>query len=105
VRRAVQLGIVDACDEQPYIDLRLGRRAIEPIAAGLGLAVDTLRRRVERIDTRIADALAAGMLTELASPRVRDDLARKAQQRQHIRASRNVQPGAAAAAPTARAAA
>src|SRR3954453_3503102 len=62
VRRAVELGIVDAEDEQPYIDLRLGRRAVEPIARRLGLSVDTLRRRVERIDERIADALAEGML-------------------------------------------
>jgi hypothetical protein len=92
VRRAVQLGIIDACDEQPYIDLRLGRRAVEPIAARLGIAVDTLRRRVERIDERIADALAEGMLTEVTSPRTRDDLARKAKQREHIRAGRNARP-------------
>ncbi|MGC9668464.1 hypothetical protein ACNTMW_18150 [Planosporangium sp. 12N6] len=89
VRRAVKLGIIDPGDEQPYIDLRLGRRAIEPIAARLGLEVDTLRRRVERIDTRIADALAAGLLTEVTSPRVRTDLARAAQRRRHIRAGRS----------------
>jgi hypothetical protein len=88
VRRAVELGIVDACDERPYIDLRLGHRAIEPIAARLGLEVDTLRRRVERIDTRIAEALAAGLLSEVASPQVRQDLAEAAQRRQRIRASR-----------------
>jgi hypothetical protein len=88
VHRAVELGIVDPGDEQPYIDLRLGRRAIEPIAARLGITVDTLRRRVERIDIRIADALAAGLLTEVTSPRVRQDLARAAQRRQHIRAGR-----------------
>jgi DNA-directed RNA polymerase specialized sigma24 family protein len=96
VRRAVELGIVDACDEQPYIDLRLGRRAVEPIAARLGIAVDTLRQRVKRIDERIADALAEGVLTEVTSPRTRDELARKARQRQHIRAGRNAQLGAAA---------
>ncbi|MEU1964826.1 hypothetical protein ABZ541_00075 [Micromonospora sediminicola] len=88
VRRAVELGIVDECDEQPYIDVRLGHRAIEPIAARLGVEVDTLRRRVERIDIRIADALAAGMLTEVTSPRVREDLAAAAERRQHIRAAR-----------------
>jgi hypothetical protein len=101
VRRAVLLGIVDAEDEQPYIDLRLGRRAVEPIARRLGLSVDTLRRRVERIDQRIADALAEGMLTEVTSPRTRDDLARKAQQRQRIRAGRNADPRSAAASPPA----
>jgi hypothetical protein len=105
VRRAVLLGIVDACDEQPYIDLRLGRRAVEPIAARLGIATDTLRRRVERIDERIAHALAAGMLTEVTSPQARDDLAREAQRRQHIRASRNTRTSMTAAPQAALAAA
>ncbi|WP_435090647.1 hypothetical protein [Micromonospora aurantiaca (nom. illeg.)] len=45
---------------------------IEPIAARLDVQVDTLRRRVERIDIRIAEALAAGLLTEVTSPRVRE---------------------------------
>ncbi|WP_326564417.1 hypothetical protein [Micromonospora peucetia] len=99
VRRAVELGIVDGCDEQPYIDLRLGRRAIEPIAALVGLEVDTLRRRVERIDNRIAEALAAGVLTEVTSPRVREDLAAAAERRQRIRAARGggARPAAAQA--------
>jgi hypothetical protein len=88
VRRAVELGIVDPGDEQAYIDLRLGRRAVEPIAARLGLAVDTLRRRVERIDTRIADALESGLLSEATSPRTRDELEREAQRRRNIRAGR-----------------
>lgn len=94
VRRAVELGIIDACDEQPYIDLRLGRRAIEPIAARLGLQVDTLRRRVERIDTRIAEALVAGLLTDVASAEVRHELTRAAQRRQSIRAGRADAPPA-----------
>jgi DNA-directed RNA polymerase specialized sigma24 family protein len=88
VRRAVQLGIVDADDEQPYIDLRLGRRAVEPIAARLGLPADTLRRRVQRIDTRIAQALCAGMLTDVTSPKTRKALAEAATTRQRIRAAR-----------------
>jgi hypothetical protein len=96
VRRAVELGIVDEGDEQPYIDLRLGQRAIEPIAARLGLEVDTLRRRVARIDIRIAEALAAGFLTEVISLRVREDLAAAAERRQRIRAARggSVRPAA-----------
>ncbi|MGK5680170.1 hypothetical protein [Actinoplanes sp. URMC 104] len=88
VRRAVQLGIVDACDEQPYIDLRLGHRAIEPIAARLGLHVDALRRRAERIDARIAEAVSDGSLTETTSPQLQAHWAQKAQQRQRIRAGR-----------------
>ena len=101
VRRAVLLGIVDAEDEQPYIDLRLGRRAVEPIARRLGLSVDTLRRRVERIDQRITGALADGMLTDVTSPRTRDDLARRARQRRLIRAGRNAQSRSAPAPPPA----
>jgi hypothetical protein len=88
VRRAVELGIVDACDEQPYIDLRLGNRAIEPIAARLGLQVDTLRRRIGRIDTRIAEAVSDGMLEEATSPQLREKLEKRAEQRTRIRAGR-----------------
>ncbi len=88
VRRAVQLRLIDAADEQPYIDVRLGRRAIEPIAAGLGISVDTLRRRLERIDTRVADALTAGLLTGQASPQVRRRLTAAARKRESIRAGR-----------------
>ncbi|GAA3914015.1 hypothetical protein [Actinoplanes auranticolor] len=88
VRRAVELGIIDPADEQAYIDLRLGRRAVEPIAARLGLEVDTLRRRVDRIDTRIAEALDSGLLSAAASPRTRNKLHREAQRRRKIRASR-----------------
>ena len=88
VRRAVELGIVDACDEEAYIDLRLGNRAIEPIAARLGLQVDTLRRRVERIDVRIAEAVSNGMLAETASPQQREKLKKRAEQRAQIRAGR-----------------
>ena len=94
VRRAVELGIIDPGDEQAYIDLRLGRRAVEPIAARLGLEVDTLRRRVERIDTRIAEALASGLLSEAASPHTRDQLDREAKRRRNIRASRAGAPPA-----------
>ena len=63
VRRAVHLGLLDAGDEQPYIDVRLGRRAVEPIAAGRGVTVDALRMRLRRIDDRITAALASGLLT------------------------------------------
>jgi hypothetical protein len=88
VRRAVELGIIDPGDEQAYIDLRLGRRAVEPIAARLGLQVDTLRRRVERIDARIAEALESGLLSEAASPHSREHLDREAKRRRNIRAGR-----------------
>jgi hypothetical protein len=81
VQRAVGLGLLDACDEQPYIDVRLGRRAIEPIAARLGITVDALRMRLGRIDDRIADALASGLLTGVASPQAAHENAAKAQHR------------------------
>ena len=88
VRRAVELGIIDSGDEQAYIDLRLGRRAVEPIAARLGLQIDTLRRRVERIDHRIAEALKSGLLSEAASPHTREELDHEAKRRHNIRAGR-----------------
>ncbi|MBM0255843.1 hypothetical protein [Micromonospora sp. 4G55] len=87
VRRAVGLGILDVCDEQPYIDVRLGRRAVEPIAAGLGITVDALRMRLGRIDTRIAEALATGLLTGVASPQAADALAAQAERRTALRAA------------------
>lgn len=90
VRRAVGLGILDEDDEQPYIDVRLGRRAIEPIAARLGITVDALRMRLGRIDARIAEALASGLLTGIASPRTTEHLAVQAEHRAATRAGRAV---------------
>ncbi|GAA4574350.1 hypothetical protein GCM10023176_41230 [Micromonospora coerulea] len=78
VQRAVGLGILDREDEQPYIDVRLGRRAIEPVAARLGITVDALRMRLGRIDTRLADALAKGLLTGVTSQQAADELAYQA---------------------------
>lgn len=88
VQRAVGLGLLDACDEQPYIDLRLGRRAIEPIAASMGITVDALRMRARRIDERIARALASGLLTGVASPQAAKRLAASTKHRANTRAAR-----------------
>ncbi len=87
VQRAVGLGLLDACDEQPYIDLRLGRRAIEPIAAAMGVTVDALRMRVRRIDERVARALANGLLTGVPSPQAAAELAASAAHRGRTRAA------------------
>lgn len=87
VRRAVGLGIIDPDDEQAYIDVRLGRRAIEPIAAHLGVTVDALRMRLARIDTRITDALASGDLTGTTSPQARQEIAARARHRAATRAA------------------
>jgi hypothetical protein len=92
VRRAVELGIVDACDEQPYIELRLGHRAIEPIAARLGIAAVTLRRRIQRIDVRIAEAVSDGMLSDVISPQAREHWVLQAEQRRRIRDGRRHAP-------------
>ena len=73
-------------DERPYIDVRLGRRAVEPIAARLGITVDALRMRLGRIDTRLADALAEGLLTGVASPHT---TVRHAAQARHRAATRH----------------
>ncbi|MET7951041.1 hypothetical protein [Micromonospora sp. NPDC005324] len=87
INRAVRLGILDADDEQSYIDVRLGRRAIEPIAALRGLSTDALRMRLGRIDTRIAEALASGLLTGTASPQAAKALAAQAERRSKLRAA------------------
>ncbi|MEV4511523.1 hypothetical protein AB0K00_21425 [Dactylosporangium sp. NPDC049525] len=86
VQRAVALGLLDACDEEPYIDTRLGKRAIEPIAVRLGVTVDALRMRLNRIDERIAAALAEGLLTGATSPEAEQELAKQAAHRQRTRA-------------------
>ncbi|MGS2620107.1 hypothetical protein ACVCAH_37425 [Micromonospora sp. LZ34] len=85
VQRAVGLGILDQEDEQPYIDIRLGRRAIEPVAARLGITLDALRMRLGRIDTRLADALAKGLLTGVTSQQTADELAHEAVHRSATR--------------------
>ncbi|WP_375155123.1 hypothetical protein [Micromonospora sp. 4G55] len=59
VRRAARLGLLEHTDLEAYIDLRLGGRAIEPIAARLGVSVDALRKRMNGIDARLADASPA----------------------------------------------
>ena len=102
VRRAVGLGILDPIDEEPYIDVRLGRRALEPIAARLGITADALRMRLRRIDTRIADALARGLLTGVAALQAADELEAEARRRVALR--RACERRAAAGAATARAA-
>ncbi|MET8197995.1 hypothetical protein [Micromonospora taraxaci] len=93
IRRAVTLGILDPEDEQPYIDVRLGRRAIEPIAANNGVSADALRMRLSRIDSRIAEALRDGLLTGVASPETTARLRQRAEQRSRRRAGRNAAAG------------
>jgi DNA-directed RNA polymerase specialized sigma24 family protein len=88
VRRAVRLGVLEPDDEQPYIDVRLGRRAIEPVAERLGITVDALRMRLGRIDTRIAQALADGLLTGVTSSQAAQCLAAQARHRSASRAGR-----------------
>ncbi|MFC8845806.1 MULTISPECIES: hypothetical protein [unclassified Micromonospora] len=88
VRRAVTLGVLDPEDEQAYIDVRLGHRAIEPVADANGVSVDALRMRLSRIDSRIAEALAEGLLTGVVSPQTLTRLRLRAGQRGQRRAGR-----------------
>ncbi|MFC4148021.1 hypothetical protein ACFO0M_17335 [Micromonospora mangrovi] len=98
VRRAARLGLLEHTDLDPYIDLRLGRRAIEPIAARLGITVDALRKRMNGIDERIADALAKGLLTSVVSPAARAQLQNQAVHRERTRAGRATTTSGPAAA-------
>ncbi len=99
VRRAVVLGIVDHVDEQPYIDVRLDRRPPEAVAAVLGITADALRMRLGRIDARLVQALAEGVLTGTPSPQATQKLAGKAHHRLRTRAARATIIGVPAAAP------
>ncbi|MFI6132708.1 hypothetical protein [Micromonospora sp. NPDC051141] len=88
VNRAVRLGVIDAEDEFPWIEVRLGRKSVENVAAGLGITAAAMRMRLGRIDTRIAEALASGVLTGVASPQAALNLAAQASRRANLRAAR-----------------
>ncbi|MFI7209506.1 hypothetical protein [Micromonospora aurantiaca (nom. illeg.)] len=88
VRRAGTLQVIDEADVQPWIEIRLGRRAPEPIAARLGVTVDALRMRLARADERLARAVADGSLTEIVSTETVARTADQAKRRTSIRASR-----------------
>jgi hypothetical protein len=77
VYRAQALGLIDAEDVEPYIEIRLGRRTPGLVAEASCVDVDVLRMRLNRADTRIAWALSAGILTGTPSPEVRAELARR----------------------------
>jgi hypothetical protein len=87
VERASTLRLIDDEDTQSYIDVRLGRRAIEPIAVRRGLSVDALRMRLMRADLRIAEALADGQLTGTVSRDAVEKLDRRADHRRAVRAA------------------
>ncbi|MDZ5447936.1 hypothetical protein U2F26_35500 [Micromonospora sp. 4G57] len=94
VRRAARLGLIEHTDLDPYIDLRLGHRSIEPIAARLGITVDALRKRMNGIDERLADALAKGLLTSVVSPKARAYLQNQSVHRTRTRTGRvTTRPG------------
>lgn len=88
VQRATVIGVIDPADEQPYIDVRLAGKPIEPIADRLGISVDALRMRLDRIDTRLATALAVGALSDTVSPQTAQAMMVAAQRRTNIRAGR-----------------
>jgi hypothetical protein len=88
VRRAGMLRIIDEADVRPWIEIRLGRRSPEPIAARLGITVDALRMRLARADERLARAVADGSLTEITATEVVARTAAAAKRRTSIRAGR-----------------
>ncbi|MGC4804993.1 hypothetical protein [Micromonospora sp. DT233] len=94
VRRAGTMRVIDEADVQPWIEVRLGRRAPEPIAARLGITVDALRMRLARADERLARAVADGSLTEVTSIEVVKRSAGQAARRSSIRAGRARGPAA-----------
>lgn len=95
VRRAVALGLVDEVDEQPYIDVRLGQKAIELIAVDLGVTADALRMRLGRIDARLADALRDGVLTGAVSAEAVQRITAEADRRTALRTAVHTGPAGA----------
>ena len=88
VHRAQSLGLIDGDDVPAYIEVRLGRRAIEPIAAQRGMSVDMLRMRLRRADDRLADALATGLLSGVVCVEAAEAIAARSVQRAKIRAGK-----------------
>lgn len=77
VSRAADLGLINPDDEEPFITVRLGGKAIEPVAERLGITVDCLRMRLERAGARLAVALAKGQLTGTPMPEAASEIAGK----------------------------
>ncbi|PZG12492.1 hypothetical protein C1I95_25660 [Micromonospora craterilacus] len=97
VLRAATIKIINEEDMQPWIEVRLGHRAPEPIAARLGISTDTLRMRLARADAQLADALAKGYLADLTPPE-EEETAKRAKHRAATRAGRAAGKVAPAAA-------
>jgi hypothetical protein len=70
----------------PWIEIRLGRRAPEPIAARLGVNVDALRMQLARADERLVAALERASLSDLVSHEAGKELAGRAHPRDRSRA-------------------
>lgn len=68
VHRAALLGVIADADVEPFIEVRVAGRAIEPVAERLHVTVDCLRMRLVRAGERLAEALAAGELTAAPVP-------------------------------------
>ncbi|MDG4795065.1 hypothetical protein [Micromonospora sp. WMMD1082] len=85
VHRAVTLNVINEVDMQPWIEVRLGRRAPEPIATRLGISTDALRMRLARADADLARAVTEGTLSALTHT---DQAATKAKRSASIRAGK-----------------
>ncbi|TQS42820.1 hypothetical protein [Cryptosporangium phraense] len=88
VARAVALELVDEGDAEAWIDTRLALRDPVPLAAARRITVDALRMRLNRVDQRLAAALADGLLTGVASAEARAQLKKAAAHRTATRATR-----------------
>jgi hypothetical protein len=68
VHRAAQLGAISDADVDPFIEVRVAGRDIRVAAARLRVTVECLRMRLLRAGERLAEALAAGLLTDTPVP-------------------------------------
>ncbi|GIM90139.1 hypothetical protein [Paractinoplanes toevensis] len=87
IERAATLGLIDDEDVQPWIDTRLARHSVPRVAQGLGLPADLLRMRLARADSRIGEAVLAGLLSGSVSSETVTRLSERASRRGNIRAA------------------
>ncbi len=85
VARAAALGVIDTQDAELFIEVRLARRAVEPLAAAAGLSADAVRMRVARAGARLADAVSCGLLSGVVSTHTAERLAAQATHRASTR--------------------
>lgn len=99
VQRAADLGLLDPGDAAAFVDVRLAGHRVDTIAEHHGVSVDCLRRRLQRADAILVQALSEGLLSGPVPAPVRDRWAATAVRRARIRSARTTPTAAVAPTP------